>query len=45
MATRTVRISRVDKSAFDWTMLVQVIEADRVKISRNGDFILVFSSV
>ncbi|XP_071917203.1 replication protein A 70 kDa DNA-binding subunit B-like [Coffea arabica] len=37
MATGTVPISRVDESAFDWTVLVQVIEADRVKIARDGD--------
>ncbi|XP_071920427.1 uncharacterized protein [Coffea arabica] len=27
----------LDKSAFDWTVLVQVIEADCVKIARDGD--------
>lgn len=32
-----LRISQVDKSAFDWTVLVQVIEADCVKIARDGD--------
>ena len=37
MATGTVRISRVDTSSFGWTVLVQVIEADRVKIGRDRD--------
>ncbi|XP_027155472.1 uncharacterized protein LOC113755762 [Coffea eugenioides] len=37
MATGPVRISRVDKSSIDWTVLVQVIETDRVKIARDGD--------
>ena len=35
--TGIVHISRVDKSAFDWTVLVQVIEADHVKIARDKD--------
>ncbi|XP_071907370.1 uncharacterized protein [Coffea arabica] len=37
MATGTVRISRVDTSSFGWTVLVQVIEVDRVKIGRDRD--------
>ena len=42
MATGPVHISRVDKSSIDWTVLVQVIEADRVKIARDGDLLRSF---